>query len=196
MTAGCVRAARLNEQLCEPSCARQYDVVNRLRSFVMPHLPNLLKLRVVRFSSKLVYVAFVYALGFGVNLLLVFLKVPGFVEIWLQLVIDTAGVLYGARIFRGPNEQVEAPRPLYQMTATRNFSVVIGIFASAGLVLAAIQLILALAHPAAVHAVAEVNPYFIQADVSLVVQAGILVALYFNSAARLPRSVAPPQSRA
>jgi hypothetical protein len=160
----------------------------------MRNIPNPLKLRIVRFSSKLLYVALVYALGFGVNLLLVFLKVPDFVEIWLQVVIDTVGILYGARIFRGPNEDLRARRPLWQMTATRNFSTGVAIISSAGLVLAVAQLIIALAHPAAVHAVAVANPYLLQRDTSLIVQAAILVILYFNSAARIPRAVGPLQT--
>ena len=151
-------------------------------------MPHPLKLRVVRFSSKLVYVAVVYLLGYGVAVLLAFFKVAGPVEIWLQVAIDTAGILYGARIFRGPNEEVQVGRPLWQMTATRTFSVGVAIVAAAGLVLAVAQLVIALAHPVAVRTAAGFDPYLLQRDVSLVVQAVILVVLYFNSAARLPRT--------
>jgi hypothetical protein len=151
-------------------------------------MPHPLKLRVVRFSSKLVYVAVVYLLGYGVAVLLTFLKVADPVEIWLQVAIDTAGILYGARIFRGPNEEVQSGRPLWQMTATRTFSVGVAVVAAAGLVLAVAQLLIALAHPTAVRTAAGFDPYLLQRDVSLVVQAVILVVVYFNSAARLPRT--------
>jgi hypothetical protein len=151
-------------------------------------MPHPLKLRIVRFSSKLVYVAVVYLLGYGVAVLLAFLKVADPVEIWLQVTIDTAGILYGARIFRGPHEDVQAQRPLWQMTATRAFSVGVGVVAAVGLALSVAQLAIALAHPAAVRTAAGFDPYLVQRDVSLVVQAVILVVLYFNSAAHLPRT--------
>ena len=152
-------------------------------------MPNPLKLRIVRFSTKLVYAAAVYVVGFAVTLALGAVKAPDPWDIWLVAAIDIVGVLYAARIFRGATEDPVPARPWWQMTATRPFSLGIAILAGLVLVLSVVQLILALAHPAAVKTVGAVDPYLVQRDVALVVEWVVFVFLYANSAARLPNRV-------
>jgi SnoaL-like domain len=100
-------------------------------------MPNPLSLRIRRWPFKLLYVVVAYIVVFVLAHLFALLDGAGSIAELVNLVLDVGAFLYGARIFRGSNEDVVAPRALWRMTARRPMSKRLGVFFAvvAGLVL-------------------------------------------------------------
>lgn len=103
---------------------------------------RLLDLRIVRWELKLLYAIGVWAIGFPLGALLTAVSIPVFLGNVLLSVVTIAGMLLGARIFRGKGEAIEPARPWWRMTARPTLSRRVGIAFTIGAVLALIFAIL------------------------------------------------------
>jgi hypothetical protein len=102
----------------------QYDGLGRPKG---GEVRKLLKVRIVRWPFKLLYVVGAYGILVVLVNLLALLRLPAVAGELFSLVLDIAVVLYGARVFRGRNEDLEAPRELWRMTARRPLSKRLGV---------------------------------------------------------------------
>lgn len=84
---------------------------------------RLLAVRIVRTEYKVLYVIVFDAVSFGVGYLLQLLQAPGGLREFVVIALSLCMFLYGARVFRGPDEALEPRRPWWKMTARRNLSV-------------------------------------------------------------------------
>ena len=100
-------------------------------------MPNPLNLRIRRWPFKLLYIVAAYVVVFVVARLFALLDGAAPIAQLVNSVLDVGAFLYGARIFRGSNEDVVAPRALWRMTARRPMSKRLGVLFTvvAGLVL-------------------------------------------------------------
>ncbi len=107
----------------------------------------------------------------------------------LSFCVDLVAILLGARIFRGRGEPVQPPRRWWRMTARPRLSWVLGILFLVLSVSGAIGLVLGAfgvgdTIPASAGGVAS--------TVIVVLESGVIAALYLNSAVRLRRLGVPP----
>ena len=163
-------------------------------------LRRLLDVRIVRWPYKLLYVVGVYGVLWGLFrvLDLLGLELPQLSRMILLLVLETSAVLYGARIFRGRNEEVAAPREYWRMTARRPMSKRLGITFTVLAGLASIYLSLGVIQRAGV----DVGRLHYPGD-EVLTSAGaaaeysVLAFLYLRSARHLPKPITfmgdPPQ---
>jgi hypothetical protein len=150
---------------------------------------NIFAVRIVRFEYKFLYVVAAAVIGLALNYGLIAVGLPRFIGIAIAHVFSLAVYLYGARVFRGPNEALEPARPR-KMTADKRLSVLFGIlFVLISIIYAGVVLIAATQSAGA----AEVGPFAAQgleleSDIAILALVAILAFLYLNSAARLPRA--------
>ena len=86
-----------------------------------------LDLRITRWQSKLAYIATFIVARYAVLELLTVCRVhPLAINITDSLVL-LAGIMFGARIFRGKGEQIAPARPWWQMTAWPKLSRRLGV---------------------------------------------------------------------
>jgi hypothetical protein len=90
-------------------------------------MPNPLNLRIRRWPFKLLYVAAAYLVVFVVARLFELVDGAGLIAELANFILDIGAFLYGARIFRGSNEDIVAPRALWRMTAHRPMSKGLGV---------------------------------------------------------------------
>jgi hypothetical protein len=85
-----------------------------------------LDIRIVSWYFKLAYVVGVWLVGFPVFALFNILRLP-LVGNLASTAVTLAGIVLGARVFRGRDEPVTPRRPWWQMTARPLLSRVLGI---------------------------------------------------------------------
>jgi hypothetical protein len=150
-------------------------------------MPNPLNLRIVRWPFKLIYVVVAYGVSVGPARILALLHVGGIVSDILSLILLTAAFVYGARVFRGRNEDVAAPRARWRMTARRPLSKRLGVLFT---VLAGIAFIYAIVGIIGLAGVDLGDFNYLGETVFALsfstAQYGILAFLYLNSARHLP----------
>ena len=84
---------------------------------------RLLDLRIVRWQTKLGYVAVVWFVGYPIAAVLAGVGAPPIVmTIVIGWLLNFLAILLGARIFRGVGEDIAPPRPWWQMTARPTLS--------------------------------------------------------------------------
>jgi len=147
-------------------------------------------LRIWDWRIKLVYVVAVFALGWPLARVVSLVVDDRGVAV---LVFHVAAILFGARIFRGPGEQIDEPRAGWRMTSrptmSRRFGIVAAVFAALGVIniplLYLVQLIPTryARHP--------LTPWDgVQAAIAAV-ELGAIAFLYLRSARRLGWREAP-----
>lgn len=144
-------------------------------------MKKLLAVRIVRWPFKLIYVVVVWlGLRYGVSRLLSVGSVEIVLADILRSALELAVILYGARIFRGPGEPVEPPRPLWRMTTRSSTSFTVGILFIVLNVLSLPGLIygLALNH----------RPELLVAGAISVLALVVVIWLYLRSGIRLRRA--------
>jgi hypothetical protein len=90
-------------------------------------MPNPLNLRIRRWPFKLLYVVLAYGVVFAVARLFALWADAWLAAEFVNLAFYTGAFLYGARIFRGSNEDIAAPRASWRMTARRPLSKRLGV---------------------------------------------------------------------
>ncbi len=147
-------------------------------------MQRMLGFRVRRWYFKLLYAAGVWVAGL-IWIPLVALGTPDLAVSIVNVALNLAGVLYGARVFRGIDEPDEPARPWWQMTARRRLSRVIGSLAVlAGLLYVVTFVGAALGRESYVQAVERLT---LSEMVITFTFFAIVAFLYLNSAARLPK---------
>lgn len=107
-----------------------------------------------------------------------FRGIPGLIFLVISLLYPFAILLFGARIFRGKGEPIEARRPWWQMTARQKLSRRLGIFFAVLTALSLGVLIFSISHPITRVSLLDVLLW--------ILFAGLPCFLYLNSAVRLP----------
>ncbi|MFN4002421.1 hypothetical protein [Microcella sp.] len=147
-------------------------------------MQRLLSFRIRRWYIKLLYVVGVWATG----LIWIPLDALGTPEIAVSLgttVLSLAGILYGARIFRGIDEPDEPARPWWQMTARRTLSRVIG---SLSLLVVLTYLFTFVGAALGLESAVGTVERLTLSEMIITGSSLLIVAfLYLNSAARLPK---------
>lgn len=103
----------------------------------------------------------------------------------LTFALAMAGLLVGARIFRGKGEPVAPPRPWWQLTARARLSWRLGFLLTVVFVVYVIQIVVSIVAP---------NRIFFAPTVWVALTYGAAAYLYLNSAVRLRRGVKPRES--
>jgi hypothetical protein len=83
-------------------------------------------LRIVKAEYKVLYVVVACGIAFAIASGLIAIGLPRAIEVPIALAMNLCVFLYGARVFRGPNEIVEPPRPWWRMTAGKGLSFLLG----------------------------------------------------------------------
>jgi hypothetical protein len=87
---------------------------------------NIFSVRIVKAEYKLLYVVLACGVAFGIASGLIAIGLPSLIEVPIALAMNLCIFLYGARVFRGPNELVEPARPWWKMTAEGRLSFLLG----------------------------------------------------------------------
>jgi hypothetical protein len=146
-------------------------------------------LRIWDWRLKLVYVLVAYGVGWTFAPLAVLIHDLGI----LVSVYQLAAILFGARIFRGSNEQVDPPRASWRMTSRPTLSRRLGILATVFGALGAVDiplLYLARLVPST-HPVRPLTPWDGIGLGIAALQLAVIAYLYFRSARRLGWREAP-----
>lgn len=147
-------------------------------------MQRLLSFRIRRWYFKLLYAAGVWLAGYLAVSLIDF-GVPYGVALGINDVLTLAGIVYGARIFRGIDEPDDPARPWWQMTARRRLSRVIGYLALFAALISVLTLVgAALGQESYIRAVEQQT---VSGIIVTAVFYAIVAFLYLNSAARLPK---------
>lgn len=153
-------------------------------------MQRMLSVRIRRWYVKLLYAVAVWVAGL-IWIPLVALGTPDLAVSIVNVAVNLAGILYGARIFRGIDEPDEPARPWWQMTARRTLSRVIGSLALFGALISSLTLVgAALGWESAVRSVERLT---LSESIMSALFYAIVAFLYLNSAARLPKP--GPRSR-
>ena len=149
---------------------------------------RLLDLRILRWQIKLAYAAGVWLVGYPIAAGLSALELPqSAITLFATSVPTLAGILLGARIFRGKGEPIAPPRPLWQLTARPTLSGRLGIVFAVSAVLSV---------PAIVRDAIEIQAADgldnLLTSIQLVVFLGLLAVLYRRSAVQLKRAGVQP----
>ncbi|RKR75107.1 hypothetical protein [Frondihabitans australicus] len=132
-----------------------------------------LRNRGLKAAYVVVYFAVPFAIAEG-------LRATGVATIPSAVVAQTLGLLlllFGARVFRGPDEDVDPPRLWWRMTATSRVSASLGVLAAVSFLGLVAVLVVDLA----------TRDGGAAADVSSAVEYGLIAYLYLTSAVRLDR---------
>lgn len=153
----------------------------------------LLNVRIVRWPMKLLYVIGAYIAGLLIVNLIGFTPIPFVALEVLTYILEVGAVLYGARVFRSWNENVQAPRPWWRMTARRPLSIILGSISVLLTVVVgtavgqALGVVLSASHTA--HALTAANSVLRTSAVAVFVYA-TLAFFYANSALRMSKKTA------
>lgn len=147
--------------------------------------PRVLDFRIVRWYFKLLYAAGVWVAGYPVIGIFALLSAPSIFGSVGNSLVTLAGIILGARIFRGKDEPVAPRRPWWRMTARRTLSRVVGIIAVVS-VLSTVAVFIgaAIGSEPSIRALDRIT---LQDGVVSTIFAAVLAFLYLNSAARLPK---------
>ena len=146
-------------------------------------MQRILSIRIVKWYFKLLYAAGVWFAGYPVIALVELAGAPSFVASAANTLVTLAGILLGARLFRGREEPIAPARQWWQMTARRTLSRALGIVALLAVLFSLIGLLsAALGVERSIELVQPVPEFIITAGFACV-----LAFLYLNSAARLPK---------
>lgn len=129
-------------------------------------------LRLVNAGWKLIYIVGGGILTFGLFRLINLIP-SDIATAWLTTVIQSAWIYYATRIFRGPGELLNEPRPWWRMTARP----------TAGYVLGAVML---LGVGSSLFGFVR-EPSFLWLNITGVIEFGLFAYLYFASSIRLTR---------
>lgn len=142
----------------------------------------------MRWELKLLYVIGVIAVGYAIAALLRLVGASDLAN-FTGLIVDTTGVLYGARVFRARGEPVRPPRAWWRMTGWPTLSRSLGILFT---VLATIALISLLQ---GILGATPSTPLDLAAAAAFLIEMAFFAWLYLNSTARLRRAgiTAPPK---
>ena len=151
---------------------------------------RILDVRIVRWELKAAYVVAAYLLGFAIASLLRATELPDVVVGVVTSVVDLTAILLGARVFRGRGEAIEPPRRWWRMTARPTLSWVLGILFLAlwiaGLLGVAFDTL-------GVGGAAPMAADDLALTIVVMIEYGVVGALYLNSAVRLQRLGVPPR---
>ena len=95
--------------------------------------PNPLNLRIVRWPFKLLYAVGAYVVSVTIVWGIFAASPTSAAALIIANVLDFVALLYGARVFRGRNEDIVPPQAWWRMTARRPLSLTFGILAIVGL---------------------------------------------------------------
>jgi hypothetical protein len=90
-------------------------------------MPNIFAVRIVKVEYKVLYVVVACVVAFAIASGLIAIGLPRLIEVPIGLAMNLCIFLYGARVFRGPNELVEPARPWWKMTAEGRLSFLLGL---------------------------------------------------------------------
>ncbi|GAA4385000.1 hypothetical protein [Agromyces bauzanensis] len=153
-------------------------------------MQRILDLRITRWQWKLLYVLGVLLAGWIVGGVVGAMGAPYLAQIIAGAITDVAGLLLGARIFRGRGEPVDPPRPWWQMTARPPLSRRLGILFLVLTVMSVATMFIAVFAPSAAAPAADV-PVVIVA----LLEYAAIAWLYLNSAVRLGLPVPPREPK-
>lgn len=146
-------------------------------------MQRILCIRIVKWYFKLLYAAGVWFAGYPVIVLVEVAGAPSFVASAANTLVTLAGILLGARLFRGRAEPIAPARPWWQMTARRTLSRALGIVAVLAVLSSLIGMLsAALGVERSIELVQPLPEFILTAGFACV-----LAFLYLNSAARLPK---------
>lgn len=151
-------------------------------------MSNPFKLRIIRWQFKLLYVFLAYGVDFTIgHVLAPVLPFP-----WIHLatyILGVATVLYGARIFRGWNEDILAPRAWWRMTARRPLSRNLGVLSIVGAGFVTFSIVSDVIQISQPKDIADLAAGIddLSGGVSSFLLYATLAYLYLNSASRLPK---------
>lgn len=154
-------------------------------------MQRVMSVRIVRWYLKLAYVAGVWLAGYPAFALFDALNAPQITGSVVNAVITLAGIILGARWFRGKGEPITPPRPWWKMTARRTLSRVVGVASILGSALTVLYLL-----GAALGVERWMQTLTAVALLEYVLTAvlyAIIATLYLNSAARLPKPAPRPR---
>lgn len=154
-------------------------------------MQRVMSVRVVRWYLKLAYAAGVWLAGYLAIALLDALIAPQIIGSIVSAVLTLAGIVLGARWFRGKGEPIAPARPWWKMTARRTLSRVVGVASLLGSALTIASLL-----GAAMGAESRMQLLTVATLPEYVLSAAlfaIIATLYLNSAIRLPKPSAHRQ---
>jgi hypothetical protein len=154
---------------------------------------NIFAVRIVRAEYKVLYVIVALGIAVVINYTLAAVGVPRVIVAPIALLLSLCTFLYGARVFRGPNELVEPARPWWKMTAGRRLSFLLGfLFSLLGIFWAGVVAVAAALIPAAAkygQASANEQVLGLAVNIPIFLYFAILALLYGISSARIPQVV-------
>jgi len=154
---------------------------------------NIFAVRILRAEYKVLYVIVALGIAFVINYTLTAVGVPRVIVASIALLLSLCTFLYGARVFRGPNELVEPARPWWKMTAGRRLSFLLGfLFSLVSILWAGVVAVAAALIPAAAkYGPASTNEQVLVlvVNIPIFLYFAILAFLYGISSARIPRVV-------
>ena len=154
-------------------------------------MQRILSIRIVKWYFKLLYAAGVWFAGYPVIAVVELTGAPSFVASAANTLVTLAGILLGARLFRGRGEPIARARPWWQMTARRSLSRALGLVALLFVLSSLIGLLsAAFGVKRSIELVQPLPEYILTAGFACV-----LAFLYLNSAARLPKPPIRPRER-
>ena len=151
---------------------------------------RILDVRIVRWELKAAYVVAAYLLGFAIGSLLRAAEVADVIVGLVAAAIDLTAILLGARVFRGRGEAIEPPRRWWRMTARPTLSWVLGILFLALWVAGVLGVVF---DTLGVGGAAPMAAGDLALTIVVVMESGVIAALYLNSAGRLQRLGVPPR---
>jgi hypothetical protein len=151
---------------------------------------RILDVRIVRWELKAAYVVAAYLLGFAIGSLLRAAELADVIVGLVAAAIDLTAILLGARVFRGRGEAIEPPRRWWRMTARPTLSWVLGILFLALWVAGVLGVA---SDTLGVGGAAPMAADDLALTIVVMMESGVIAALYLNSAVRLQRLGVPPR---
>ena len=151
---------------------------------------RILDVRIVRWELKAAYVVAAYLVGFAIASLLRAVELPDVVVGLVTAAVDLTAILLGARVFRGRGEAVEPPRRWWRMTARPTLSWVLGILFLALWIAGVLGVAF---DTLGVGGAAPMAADDLALTIVVMIEYGMIAALYLNSAVRLQRLGVPPR---
>jgi hypothetical protein len=152
---------------------------------------NIFSVRIVRAEYKVLYVILACGVAFGIASGLIAIGLPSLIEVPIALAMNLCIFLYGARVFRGPNELVEPARPWWKMTAEGRLSFLLGLLFAllaiiyAGVVAVGIVVIFAASNVGS-GSLSDSAPYF-EVNVPIFLYLATLAFFYVSSSSHHSR---------
>jgi hypothetical protein len=172
-----------------PPDTRRYAVLNRFGGSDAKHFRG----ADCAGRVQVLYVIVALGIAFVINYALTAIGVPRVIVAFIALLLNLCTFLYGARVFRGPNELVDPARPWWKMTAGRRLSFLLGfLFSLLGIFWAVVVAVAAALIPAAAKygpTTAYEQVLTLVVNIPIFLYFAILAFLYGTSSARIPRVV-------